>query len=175
MDFSNISYLLNGSERHKRAHRLLDSLDVFGVLQSYRPILVGTFPINIDIESSDLDIICTYEYAEDFKQNLIDYFGSLPGFEIREAMKHTGYSVIACFFVGDFEIEIFGQKTPTKDQYAFRHMLIEYGLLLKMGEEFRQEIIALKRQGFKTEPAFAKLLGLKGDPYEALLALENEI
>ncbi len=30
---------------------------------------------------------------------------------------------------------------------------------------FRQEIIALKKQGYKTEPAFAMALGLKGDPY----------
>ncbi|MCH7403206.1 DUF4269 domain-containing protein [Belliella kenyensis] len=175
MDFSGISYLLEGSERHRSAFSLLLSLDVFGVFHSFEPILVGTFPINIDIESSDLDIICSFDNAEDFKQKLIDSFGSFSGFEIRETMKHSGYSVIANFFVADFEIEIFGQKTPSKEQYAYKHMLIEHALLQKMGEEFRQEIIALKKQGFKTEPAFAKVLGLKGDPYEALLALDHEL
>ena len=48
-------------------------------------------------------------------------------------------------------------------------MLIEYRLLRERGEMFRQEIIALKKQGHKTEPAFAIALGLKGDPYRELL------
>jgi hypothetical protein len=45
-------------------------------------------------------------------------------------------------------------------------------LLRRGGETFRQEIIRLKQAGYKTEPAFALLLGLDDhDPYAALLAL----
>jgi hypothetical protein len=53
-------------------------------------------------------------------------------------------------------------------------MIIEHRVLIEKGEKFRQEIIKLKRQGLKTEPAFAKLLGLDGNPYEALLKLRFE-
>ncbi|MNO76159.1 hypothetical protein D3C76_672280 [compost metagenome] len=40
-------------------------------------------------------------------------------------------------------------------------------------DHFRERIILLKTSGWKTEPAFAKALGLEGDPYEALLELEK--
>ncbi|HRF37192.1 MAG TPA: DUF4269 domain-containing protein, partial [Saprospiraceae bacterium] len=58
-------------------------------------------------------------------------------------------------------------------QNAYRHLLIEARLLEERGPEFRQQIIELKQQGVKTEPAFARLLGLEGDAYEALLRLES--
>ncbi len=74
--------------------------------------------------------------------------------------------------MNDFEIEIFGQSIPTKQQFAYRHLIVEHHLLNKHGEEFRQQIIELKRQGHKTEPAFALALGLTGDPYTELLNFE---
>ena len=42
------------------------------------------------------------------------------------------------------------------------------------GKKLRDEIKRLKRSGLKTEPAFAKLLFLDGDPYQAFLALEDK-
>jgi len=48
-------------------------------------------------------------------------------------------------------------------------MIIEYEILKTKGENFRLEIIKLKQNGYKTEPAFAFLLGLNGDSYSELL------
>ena len=43
---------------------------------------------------------------------------------------------------------------------------------MKKGEEFRQQVVNLKKQGYKTEPAFAKLLGLNSEnPFDELLKL----
>ena len=47
-------------------------------------------------------------------------------------------------------------------------MVIEGRLLDLAGESFRHNVIELEQSGLKTEPAFARLLGLNGDPYEAL-------
>jgi hypothetical protein len=68
----------------------------------------------------------------------------------------------------EFPIEIFGQNKPTIEQNAYRHMIAEYKILEEKGEEFKQKIIELKKQGIKTEPAFGMLLGLE-NPYEDLL------
>jgi hypothetical protein len=66
-------------------------------------------------------------------------------------------------------LEIFAQNVPTQEQNAFRHMLAEARLLNIFGEELRTEVRLLKARGIKTEPAFAKVLGIDGDPYTELL------
>jgi GTP-dependent phosphoenolpyruvate carboxykinase len=50
-------------------------------------------------------------------------------------------------------------------------MVVEYKLLKRLGEPARETIIELKKSGYKTEPAFAKLLHIPGDPYEELLEM----
>ena len=78
---------------------------------------------------------------------------------------------MAKFSTQTFTIEFFGQNTPVQQQHAYKHMLIEHKILQKMGPEFKAAIIKLKKEGLKTEPAFAKLLGLTGNPYTALLEI----
>ena len=73
------------------------------------------------------------------------------------------------FKIDDFEMEIFEQNVPTQNQNGYKHMLIEHQILKTKGENFRLEIIKLKQEGYKTEPAFGLLLGLKDDPYLELL------
>ena len=51
-------------------------------------------------------------------------------------------------------------------------MIIEDRFLNYASLKFKKMIIALKRDGVNTEPAFAKLLNLNGNHYEALLNLE---
>jgi hypothetical protein len=53
-------------------------------------------------------------------------------------------------------------------------MIIEHHLLL-MNPHLRTEIIQLKKLGKKTEPAFAQVFGLLGDPYEELLILGTKM
>jgi hypothetical protein len=50
-------------------------------------------------------------------------------------------------------------------------MVVEARLLRYGGEEVRRQIRVLKVQGLKTEPAFAAVFALPGDPYQALSQL----
>jgi len=171
INFLDISYLQPGNEKQIKAYQVLMDNKILEKLSFYHPILVGTIPINIDIENSDLDVICEVLDKGEFIAQLNLLFGNEKNFTIHESTKFK--AVKANFTIDDFEIEVFGQNTPTKRQNAYRHMLIEYKLLLEKGEAFRQEVLSLKKQGYKTEPAFAKLLGIEGDPYEELLKLES--
>ena len=171
-DFDTISYLASGTPRQKQAYEVLIKHSIPEKLKSYTPILVGTIPINIDIEGSDLDVICEYQNKAQFTGHLQAHFSSLPEFELTEVTVNGQETILANFMADGFEIEIFGQPVPVKLQYGYRHMIVEHELLQRKGEAFRQEIISLKKQGYKTEPAFAKALGLTGNPYEELLRVD---
>ncbi|MBD2755801.1 DUF4269 domain-containing protein [Spirosoma validum] len=172
-NFETIAYLSDGNPRQQKAYRLLTENHILEKLEPFAPLLVGTIPINIDIDTSDLDIICYWTDRQQFYTAVAENFKQEKGFSIRESSTPDYDVVVATFRIDDFELEIFGQNIPTRQQMGYRHMLIEHKLLTERGEAFRQEIIALKRQGYKTEPAFGKLLGLGTDPYAELLAFET--
>jgi hypothetical protein len=169
--FDNLTYLQSGTPVQQAAYRTLSEHHIWERLEAFTPILAGTIPIDINIDNSDLDILCTYDDHRGYIENLIAQFSHYPGFRLYENNFQDIPAVIAGFMLEHFPVEIFAQPIPVKEQWAYRHMLIEHDLLHKHGEEFRQKVIALKQQGYKTEPAFAQLLGLTSDPYKALLEI----
>lgn len=168
-DFTNIQYLQNGSKKQIQAFKVLSQNKILFNLSEFDPILVGTIPINIDIENSDLDIICYWKNKSNFIEKLKVTFGNQSEFKIRETLIDNDETVVANFKIEGFEMEVFGQNIPTKNQNGYKHMIIEHQILKTKGENFRLEIIKLKQNGYKTEPAFALLLGLKGNSYVELL------
>ncbi|WP_297332203.1 DUF4269 domain-containing protein [Flavobacterium sp.] len=169
----NINYLKSGNAVQQEAYRILTVYKVIHHLQNFTPVLAGTIPLEINIDTSDLDIVCYWQDKQTFKDTVSQYFSSFKNYNLREADINGHASVIANFVIEDFEIEIFGQNIPVTGQYGYRHMVIEYDILQQKGEDFKDRIIELKKQGYKTEPAFAILLGLKNNnPYEALLDYE---
>jgi len=175
MDFSNIDYLAVGTLRQRMAYNAMRSIQILEKLSSFTPVLAGTVPINIDTEGSDLDVLCYCEDYQIFKLVVLSEFSDLKHFRFDEFLVRGEKAITANFWHENFEIEIYCQNIPVKRQMAYRHMLIEHYLLSKFGEEFRLRILNLKQQGYKTEPAFAMLLGLEGDPYLELLRFENEL
>lgn len=171
--FDTIAYLKDGNERQRQAYFTLTNNDILSKLERFDPILVGTIPINIDIENSDLDIICCFADKDDFYQAVCNHFRNEKNFNITEQPNLDTLAIVASFYIENVEIEIFGQNIPTKQQFGYRHLLIEHQLLNQYGEKFRQRIVELKQQGYKTEPAFGLALGLTRNPYTELLKFED--
>ena len=170
-DWTNIEYLLNGNVKQQQSYNILMNANIFCILKEYSPILVGTIPLEIDIEKSDLDIICEVHNFYEFEKLIKNSFQKYENFNINKINENQ--AIVANFFIKEFEIEIYGQAIPTKEQYGYRHMIIEDKILKLGGNKLKKEIINLKRNGMKTEPAFTKYLNLNGNPYEELLKLEN--
>ncbi|WP_437921704.1 DUF4269 domain-containing protein [Sphingobacterium sp. LRF_L2] len=167
--FDDIGYLALGTSMQQMAYNVLVKYDLLLNLEAYDAILVGTVPLDIAIASSDLDIVCYVEDFSSFTALVHEKFANYPAFCITNHWIDGEFTVLVNFRLEMFEIEIFGQFIPVKKQNGFMHMLKEYEILTMYGQEFKEKVIALKRAGVKTEPAFAKLLGISGDPYSGLL------
>ncbi|MCP4153163.1 MAG: DUF4269 domain-containing protein [bacterium] len=171
--WKNPAYLKTGNPKQKNAFATLQKLNIFPLLDSFNPVLVGTIPIAIDTEDSDLDIINEVYEPGVFKETLTKHFRDSTNFSLYQDEIKGILSTIAHFDFDGFKIEVFGQPLPVEKQDAFRHMVVEHRILVLMGNGFKEKIIALKENGIKTEPAFGRLLGLDNDPYKALLDLER--
>ena len=173
-DFISHDYLKKGNIRQRAALHILTHYRILQTLKPYTPVLTGTIPIEIDLPDSDLDIACFWENKAGFIQVLNKEFSHYKRFALRETKKRGYETVIAEFRIENQLIEIFGQNRPVQEQESYRHMITEYTILKDRGSAFRKKILALKKQGIKTEPAFARALNLDGDPYEALLTYQTD-
>ena len=168
-NFLDINYLKEGNAIQKKVHKTITKNQIIKQLQPFNPILVGTFPLGINIDTSDIDIIGkTNNYNETFDY-LIKNFSEFHDFKIQLKEEEQTKYILCSFWIKRFKIEIFLEDKDPKEQNAYKHMLIEDKILRKEDEEFKQKIIDLKNNGLKTEEAFALLLGLEGDPYQKLL------
>jgi len=167
--FDTLDYLKKGNELQQKSYNLLTKHRILELLSDFDPILVGTIPIDIAIESSDLDIGCYWKDKYGFITTVHKAFSGYQDFSCQELDNGAMEAIVANFSIDGIAIEIFGQNIPTREQNGYRHMLIEHRILQERGVAFREAVIALKKSGIKTEPAFAQLLQIEGDPYLGLL------
>jgi hypothetical protein len=159
-DFFDLTYLSKGSAVQQAGLCAIIGFGIMNSLKEFSPVVVGTLPLDLFVSTSDIDIICFFSDIDKFECQFQESSRKdLNGIE----------TVISTFDFDGFQFEIVGQPIPVTEQAAYRHMAIEWRILEQRGDSFRREIISLKESGVKTEPAFARLLGLPGDPYEAML------
>lgn len=149
---------------------VIENLALLSRLQEFHPMVIGTPPLGLETETSDLDIACYAKDLDQFMQLAASEFGDYPSLNIRCGNIHPDLTVCVEFQSCDWTIELFCQSVPIHQQWGVRHYWMEHRLL-NLEPQLRPIIQHLKRVGYKTEPAFALMLGLEGDPYRAMLAL----
>ncbi len=164
------------NERLTKTLETLHRLNLFDILAPFSPTLAGTIPLGVDIESSDADIICFARDFHVFRTVVLPQFSRQKDFSVQEVEIQGVPSLIASFSVCHADgsllcIEIFAQAVPVWEQAAARHYWIEQRLLWLGDSDDRQSVQNLKRQGMKTEPAFAHHFCLSGEPYSVLFQL----
>ena len=142
------------------------------VLAPYDPHVAGTPPLGLELPSSDVDVLCHAPDSVAFAAVVWEAFSNEADFLMRQWIAESR-PVIASFTAHSWRFEIFGHASPVHHQNGWRHFVIERRLLALAGPEFRTAIMQMRIKDIETEPAFAAMLELKGDPYRALLELEQ--
>lgn len=161
-------------EDHPKASEILevfDQLQIFKNLVRYTPQLVGTQPLFIDTPTSDLDVLFYCENFSEFRDDVEWHFKNEDRFNIETGQSRGEDYLAAHFEKQGFAFELFAQKIPSRMQDAFKHMVVEGRLLHHAGDSAVQAVRNAKLEGMKTEPAFAKVFKIEGDPYTELLNL----
>jgi predicted metalloenzyme YecM len=161
-------------EKNKKVWNALVQSRVLEVLKDFNPLVVGTFPLELQTEKSDLDIIASAKDQVAFKTLLEENYIWQPHFQAHFKLKKGNPVVVVRFEYDGVPIEIFSQDKPTTEIESYKHFIVEERLLKLGGEKLKSALQTLRAKGEKTEPAFAKVFGLEGDPYEALLGLATK-
>ncbi|HEV7457884.1 MAG TPA: DUF4269 domain-containing protein [Roseococcus sp.] len=143
---------------------------ILNVLREFDARLAGTPPLGLDLPGSDLDILCHAPDPLRFATILWHTWSGFPGFSLHQ-WTGAGRPVVARFHAHGWAFEVFGQALPVEEQMGWRHFIVERRLLDRGTPALREAVMARRRAGVKTEPAFAQVLGLEGDPYQSLAAL----
>nr|BFD61083.1 hypothetical protein CKG001_31900 [Bdellovibrio sp. CKG001] len=160
-------------EKKSSVYKAIKESQVLKVFRAYDPRIVGTFPLDLDVPGSDVDILLSAADMDSLHNNLQQHLSSYADFTVRRTAVSGVDSLVASFKFYDVPFEIFAQKTPTAHQAANRHFLVEERLLCHGGPTLLRKVQGLRGDGLKTEPAFAAALEIKGDAYAELLSLQQ--
>lgn len=161
-------------ENNRHVFDALIKSNVLDELRRFQPLVVGTFPLNLGLLGSDVDITLSNNNLQDIRELCLKYYSHLSGFQMHTACLLNQDSLIIRFAWNSTPFELFAQTTSSFQQNGYRHMIIEERLLKVGGPSFYDKVRALRNKGLKTEPAFAEALGFGGDPYAALLTLREK-
>lgn len=170
MSWREYSYLKSGSETQRQAYKVLNDLNLFSILKRFDPALVSTVCVNLHTSESDLDIICQMTNESQFKSTVRKNFGNKTNFQL---WKRSNDAIVAKFDTNIFPVEIFAANKAVEQQYAWRHLDMMHRVL-SVEPKLRERVRELKKKGISTEEAFAEILALEGDPYDAFLSLEEK-
>ena len=158
----------------RRALAVVRGAGVLQALAAHDPVVVGTFPLGLDREGSDVDVLCHADDLQRFIDHATAAFGGHPRFSSHRFVPRDGHeAAVVRFAVDEVPVEVFAQPVPTTGQHGYRHLQVERRLLALGGERLAARLRASRPPGASVEAAFAQVLGLPGDPFEAVLSLEG--
>lgn len=148
----------------------LERVGLLRLLAEFDPHLIGTLSLELGMATSDIDVAVFAADPNDVAETLWNARELLPMLSLRR-WTGDGRPLIGGFHALGWEFEVFAASCPVQEQVGWRHFDVERRLLAIGGDRMRRAVRRRRTAGAKTEPAFAGLLRLPGDPYAAMSEL----
>lgn len=152
----------------------LKDINIFSEFKGFSPLISGTFPLDIQIENSDIDILMQTGDLPDLQNLLQVKYGHYKHYHSTIVKNPNGKALVVDFEYAGFVFEIYAEDKPTVIQNSNLHFILEERILKLANAEFRNKILELKKSGIKTEPAFAQILKIPGDSYAGMIELHRK-
>lgn len=161
-------------EKNPSLMKSFQNLEILTRLKKYRPLIAGSFPLGLQNDDSDVDILLQAQDLKKLEVELRQYYGNMLGY-LAQFEQVDGLSTLVVHFqYQNRGFEFFAQNCEPVRQRAYLHFLVEERLLKWGGANFKKQVLEKRRQGLKTEPAFAEVLGISEDPYLFLIELQKK-
>lgn len=168
---SSLASVIN-MELNQKVWSAVSNSKILNHFKSHYPLIAGTFPLGVNIPTSDVDVLLYSDNLQALEEKLKNQYSNQSDFEISQTEVDGLPTLICQFNWENVPFEVFAQKRHPVKQKAYRHFLIEERLLKLGGDHFYQKVLSARGGGLKTELAFGKVLGLD-NPYEELLTLQK--
>lgn len=154
----------DGSPRQMRAYSVVfDELMVFLHMKPYKPVWVGSYPLGIDAETSDINILLEPEQLRVFLVDVRKHYGHHDDFKLVWKAINKTPTIVARFQVKGFWVDMFAQCRPLNEQDAFVQMLMTARLLAIGGDEACEGIRQNKTNGQNTPDAIMAYFNIETD------------
>ena len=150
-------------EKKSHLHKILSSVVLTSLFQNFNALLVGTPPLDLDVENSDIDIILKADADE-----LLHLLQSHITSEFIKTANNTFN-----FELHSVPIQIYLCKEKPTSQQSYQHFQAEEKILKYCRSLDLANLKKLRECGVKTEKAFTQILKLHGDEYETMSNLNK--
>jgi len=161
-------------EKNPSLVEAFQNLELFSRLKKYQPLIAGSFPLGLQNNDSDVDILLQAQDLKKLEAELRQYYGNMLNYLAQFELVDGLPTLVVNFQYQNRGFEFFAQDCEPVRQRAYLHFLIEERLLKWGGATFKRRVLEKRQQGLKTEPAFAEVLAISTDPYQALLELQKK-
>lgn len=145
-------------------------------LRDHDPVVAGPCPLGLDRPDSDVDVLCFAPPTAAFVEQVAATVPDANGVAWRQGrVDDQRDAVVVTLHLDDLPVEVVAQDRPTHEQRAYRRLVVARRLLVLGGAPLQTRVRdqRLGPDAVALEAAFARTLGLDGDPVAALLRLES--